>query len=335
MIIQLEGVKTALLHSEPIDPHLARKIVEDIHEIRHARTSVLQPVEIEDVVGAYVVYFNHLSTIGQVLRFRPASREKRAFGFIGEVIIRPTDDQKAMKKLFQEIYLTRSDSLFLFDLYLWPDDMPPLTFQEPGRTKDLLTIEWTRLLQEEDDDDQEGEEGDRHIGMPISSMVQKVGDGDRRIGMPLYSMTQERGGYLKGIQVRADGSEWWIAIGDDGKEMIDKSSLFWLEIRGYNHIFTSRVLSKNDIYQKLREALQLNEEKAVLADHDEIIQLQWRLDRIQKDLNGDLEDDEQKKHIATIYQTMLWSSASLNEAQREEVARQTATEIDQLRRIPS
>jgi hypothetical protein len=97
MMHQLESLHQALLRSEPVDhqfaQELARQIVENIHALRDARTSMLKPVAVEEAVGAHVIYFNSaFSTIGQIVRFRPAGREKRAFGFIGEVIIRPADE---------------------------------------------------------------------------------------------------------------------------------------------------------------------------------------------------------------------------------------------------
>jgi hypothetical protein len=126
IILQLESVQDALLRSESGDHQLAQQIISTVHELRRARTSDLKPVEIEEAVGAHVIYFHYsLSTIGQIVRFRPASREQRAFGFIGEVIIRPADDQEIMKALFHGVYPAQNDAPFLFDLYHWPADFPP------------------------------------------------------------------------------------------------------------------------------------------------------------------------------------------------------------------
>jgi dsDNA-binding SOS-regulon protein len=149
--------------------------------------------------------------------------------------------------------------------------------------------------------------------------------------MRVFSPREEMGGHLESIEVYADGFERWTAIGDDGKKMIDASNWFWLEISQYRHLFAVRVLGQDAIYQKLREALALYEEKGKSDDHDKIIQLHRRLDSILKFMNGDIEG-EQRERIASAYQQMLWGSVSLNESQREEVARQIATKIDRLRR---
>lgn len=114
--------------------------------------------------------------------------------------------------------------------------------------------------------------------------------------------------------------------------MIDESSLFWLETRDYRHLFPKRVLSQDAIYQHLQEALALSKEQADLRDQDEILQRHQRLDRVLTFLCGDLEV-EPKRRITTIYQQMVWSSASLSTAQCEAAARRTAARIDRLRRM--
>lgn len=348
---QLESVRHAVQHAEPVDHQqaqtLAQQTIEDLRALRQRRTSVLKPVAVEEVVGAHVIYFYHaLSTVGQVVRFQPAG-EKRAFGFIGDIIIRPCDEQKAMKEVFQGVYALGDGPVS--KLYHWPADLPAQTFLDPGRPKDLRRIEWANPRHEDEDED----EDEGYSGPPTPSLVQQVGDylksrqiskrisagdGDQRIGMPVYSLIHEQKGYLKSIQVHADGSERWIAEGEDGKEMRHEGTFFWLEIQGYHQLFPTRVLDQEDIYQHLREALALNEEHAELAeaaeseDHDEMIHHQQRLDRILKFLNGDLPDENQVA-IATVYHRMIWSSVSLGAAQREQAAKQTAAEIAQLRSI--
>ncbi len=235
MVHQLESVQRALLRSESVDCHLAQKILDDIHGIRHARISVLEAIEVEGVVGAHIIHFKHsLSTVGQVIRFRPASRDKRAFGFIGEVIILPADEQKAMKNLFQEIYLTRNESPFFHDLYYWPTDLPPQTFLEPRGAKDLLTIQWARHQEMGEDENEEWEDEVANIpeAMAIVKTIRK-GDGDKRTGMRVFSIVEEMGGHLDSIEVYDDGFERWIAIGADGRKMVDDSDLFWLEMNEY------------------------------------------------------------------------------------------------------
>ena len=236
MILQLEGVQSALLRRDHQRAQKqAQQMIEDIHAMRLARTSPLKPVAVEEVLGTQVIHSHYnLSTVGQVVRFQPANQERRAFGFIGNVVIRPCDNQQAMKDLFQGIY-TQGDFQFLFDLYYWPADLPLQTFQEPRRPMDLVTIQWAG---QDDDEDEawEDDTGSPSLEIPIVKTIRE-GDGDRRIGMPVYSLMQERRGYLKSIHVYEDGFEQWTAISDDGKEMIHESDFFWLEVRGYHSLF--------------------------------------------------------------------------------------------------
>jgi hypothetical protein len=58
MILQLEGVQTALQNNDPVAPDLAQKIIEDLHEMRLAMTSPLRPVAIEEVLGTQVIHFH-------------------------------------------------------------------------------------------------------------------------------------------------------------------------------------------------------------------------------------------------------------------------------------
>src|SRR5262249_14643154 len=156
------------------------------------------------------------------------------------------------------VYLTRNDSFWLDDLYHWPADFPPQTFQEPGRPGDLLVIEWANY-QEEDEEEEYQEEA-----VSISednTIVKTIREGDKRIGMYVFSIIEEMGGHLDSIEVYADGFERWTVILDGGKKIIDGSDLFWLEISEYQHLFTARVLDQDALYQKLREALALYEEK--------------------------------------------------------------------------
>jgi hypothetical protein len=236
---------------------------------------------------------------------------------------RSLHEQQALKALFQAIYLTQSDILCFSDLYHWPADFPPQTFLEPGRPKDLVTVQWaSHHVQEDDEEESSGEE--------TSPIVKTIREGDRRLGMPVFSIVEERNGSLDSIEVSADGCERWIALGDDGKQMVDESSLFWLETSQYRHLFPTRVLDQDAIAQQLHEALALYEEKAELSDHDEIIQFHQRLDSLLTFLNGDLED-EPKERIAQVYHQMLWGCPSLKAEQRETVVQQTAAEISRLR----
>jgi hypothetical protein len=332
MILQLEGVQTALQNNDPVAPDLAQKIIEDLHEMRLAMTSPLRPVAIEEVLGTQVIHFHYgLSTIGQVVRFRPANRSKRAFGFIGEVIILPCDDQQVMKNLFQEIY-PQNDFQFLFDLYHWPEDLPAQTFQEPGRPTDLVAIQWANHQGQDDEDDEDEVWEEEATGIPEEFvLVKTIKERDRRIGMRAFSPREEMRGFLVCIDVFADGFERWTVIGDDGKTMIDDADVFWLEISQYPHLFPVRVLDHDAIAKLLREALTLYEEKEELDDHDEILQFHRRLDSLLKFLSGDLEDERQRS-IAKVYQEMLYSG-SLHDIQREALIRQTAAEISRLRRI--
>jgi hypothetical protein len=340
---QLEDIQSVLLRSEPVDgpqtQQLAQHLIEALRALRQRRTSSLHPVAVEEVVGAHVIYFYHdLSTVGQVVRFQPAG-EKRAFGFIGNIIIRPCDEQEAMIEVFQGVYALGDSPVS--NLYHWPADLPAQTFLDPGRPKDLRTIEWAEPRHEdEDEDEDEGYSGPltpslvQQAGDYLKSMLIRrrisAGDGDQRIGMPAYSLIHAQKGYLKSIQMYADGSERWIVDGEDGKEMRHEGTFFWLEVPEYHQLFPGRVLSLDDLSLKLQEALQLYEEKAELDDHDEILHHQQQMDRILKFLNGDLADENQVA-IATVYHQMIWSSVSLDAAQREQAARQTAIEIDWLR----
>jgi hypothetical protein len=209
---------------------LAQKIGNRASVILDQITPRLEEVKVTEVVGRQVVHFNttvHPTIlIGRVERFKRASRIERG-RLVGDTVIRLSDEQEEMKRLFYDLYFLPKRTTRSSGLSVWPADLPQQTFGQTKARGEQIELQWILpldiLLQKD--------VWEKAANLPLDeTIVQTItqAGADARIGRRVHDVKEHLWGYLGSIEVHADGSETWKVTSDGGQIIIDESSQFWL-----------------------------------------------------------------------------------------------------------